>query len=531
MHLLRQLRYLKSLLLPSPLETFLYQHFSGKKSKPETKSVSVILIQCVEDPYYFILWATIINLLKRETRFSVHQLIPRGCNLGESSSVKHWVYTKLTRNKIFDQKWVHLYAAVCDKIAYRNMAFLDAFLHPFEFVAAWKKWGQLRSLEDVLTLNFDGIEVGDLIYDTYLRYKPSPTVKLQDLYLLLIIWRSIRFIRKANTYFKDVKPAFFFTSYTTYIQHGVPVRIALAYGVPVYSFGNLFELYKKITIQDLFHSKNTANYASIFSQLEDLPQKLADAEQALKKRFSGEIDLSTSYMRQSAYKTVEQNIPDLTGYTVIFLHDFFDSPHIYGWLLFPDFWIWICFTIDTLRAQEIPFAIKPHPNQAPEAKDALDTLKLRFPDVTFLSPNYTNVQLVNAGMVQAVTVYGTIAHEMAYFGISTIACGLNPHQSYTFCKTATSLESYRQLLVSARLSAVDKNQMRLEALSFYFMHNLYDDISNRIVLRSTLIKLKKCLEEKCNNPETTQEKLWQIMNELELLIKMDDKLKPFEELL
>jgi hypothetical protein len=84
----------------------------------------------------------------------------------------------------------------------------------------------------------------------------------------------------------------------------------------------------------------------------------------------------------------------------------------------------------------------------------------------------TNRQLAQAGMRCAVTVYGTVAHEMAYLGVPTIACARHPHASFEFCTTATSLQEYREALQASLDSRpFDRAKAKEQSLRFFHMHN------------------------------------------------------------
>jgi hypothetical protein len=174
---------------------------------------------------------------------------------------------------------------------------------------------------------------------------------------------------------------------------------------------------------------------------------------------------------------------------VIFLHDFYDSPHVYREMLFPDFWEWICFTIETLQNAHIPFFIKPHPNQINLSNDVLDKLQERYSGLAMIPSAVTNKQLADAGMACAVTVYGTVAHEMAYFGIPTIACAHHPHICFDFCRTAKSREEYAQFLKQPAQIDIDKPTMREQSLRFYYMHNL-NLTTEMAELRDALMKFR-----------------------------------------
>lgn len=461
---------IKRLLSISPAELEIYQYFK-KTSKPSQNSKDFVLVQSVEDSYYLALFGLIVTSLAKCKPIHVDQVVFNSLALGESQTLAKFIKSRFL-NRLLRKKWVGLYYAFCDGVAYRSVGFHTPVNDILDFFRAYKCWRNLTCKDDLISLKCDDVPIGDLVNDAFLRFKPAPTVNLKDIYLLVIIWQTYRDVRRAKKYFKRVKPKLYLTSYSTYIQHGIATRVALMFGVRVFSFGNYQELAKELSLGDWFHTNNSDGYFREFSQFSNLENKIALADVSLNARISGGIDNATSYMKQSAYTDAGEPVPDVKGAVVVFLHDFYDSPHVYPDMVFPDFWEWICFTIDTLNNANIGFVIKPHPNQINLSDSVLVELKRRYPSVALISSKITNKQLVEAGMACAVTVYGTVAHEMAYMGVPTIASARHPHISFDFCKTAKNKTEYAELLRSSNQLDFDQTEMKQQSLIFYYMHNL-----------------------------------------------------------
>lgn len=449
----------------------LYQYFKGLKQDAELPQVTM-LVQCVEDSFFFGLFGQIVVSLREQQPVRVEQFILRSLNVGESESF--WIFTKIrcVISKLYRRKWVNLYSSFCDSVGYSSTC-VQPFNDLVDLYRAWRCWNEVNTKKIIINLVIDDVLVGDLINDSYLRFKPAPTVNFKDRYLLVVIWQAYRDVRRAKKYFLRVKPKIYLTSYTTYIQHGVALRVALQKGVKVFSFSNYQEFAKELTFGDWLHTKNSDNYAKDFAKLQEKEEKLAAAESALSNRLAGIADVATAYMKKSAYSEPSKNIiPDMNGKVVIFLHDFFDSPHVYSEMVFPDFWEWICFTIEILNDANIDFYIKPHPNQTKLSEGVIAQMISSYPTIKLVPSDINNKQLVGAGIACAITVYGTVAHEMAYLGIPTIACARHPHISFDFCRTAKNREEYAEMLKSYYLIEVDKLKLRQQSLMFYYMHNL-----------------------------------------------------------
>jgi hypothetical protein len=297
---------------------------------------------------------------------------------------------------------------------------------------------------------------------------------VHDKFTRRLILQAIRDVRSAQAYFQRRRPNWYLTSYTTYLEHGVPTRVAVKLGIAVWSFGTLQQFGKQLSTTDQYHTIDFLDYKARFELVQDKEHALNEAASQLEIRLAGGIDLATSYMRKSAYANSSSTpLDELRGAAVIFLHDFYDSPHVYPDLVFDDFWEWLRYTIDVLDENGTVFYIKPHPNQIDLSDKALPLLKAKYPNARWLSSGVTNVQLARSGIACGITVYGTVAHELAYLGVPTIGCARHPHIAFDFCRTATTRDAYRRLLGEFATTSVCKDQLRREALQFYYVHNMY----------------------------------------------------------
>lgn len=471
--LVRKLKNIRKNYYWNNIENKLFTEFSGYSTKTGSKKRGNILVQCVEDYYYFSLFGQIITDLREESDVRVEQYVLRNFSVGSHFSIGRFIKTKLLANRWTDRKWTNLYEAYCNQVAFSNEQSLGFYKDSGLFFKARKIAKSIQSKEELLALTCDGLLIGDLIYDTYLRFKPAPTVDINDFYLVVVIWKALRNVKIAKQYFKNNRPKAVLQSYSTYIQHGITARVALEFGMNVYTFGNYQSLVKKLNKDDYSHVKLTSHYKLAFDAFDNKDARRLEAERGLKNRLSGRIDLATSYMKESAYKVLESKLPKLTDGVVIFLHDFYDSPHIYESMIFPDFLEWVEFTINELEKNRVVYYLKPHPNQLPESGLVVKKLCEKHEHIKLLSPKITNKQLVAAGMKLGITLYGTVAHELVYMGIPVITCGDNPHSSYNFCFEAKSKKQYSSMLKeidSLVLSNVE--QVKKEVESFYYMHNL-----------------------------------------------------------
>ncbi len=368
-------------------------------------------------------------------------------------------------------KWHSLYAAIGAQSAHTlNVGLLTAFIHWFQAHAIWRG---LHSKTDLLALELRGTPCGDLVYDTYLRYRVQPTVDLEDPFLRTLIARALNAQTAVRCLLRKRAFDVFLTSYTSYIQHGIPAREVLRSGVQVYSAGNLSQFFKRLDNDDTLHSTAHWRYREKFQMLAYPEDARSIACRMLEQRFRGGRDKATLYMKASAYGDSGDAMPaGVEG--VVFLHDFFDSPHCHRSMLFADFLEWARYTLDLIQGYQLPLAVKPHPNQLPESHEVVATLQRQYPSVSWLSPTLSNRTIFGSGIRCGVSVYGTILHELAYHGIAALAAGDHPHTDFRIATTPASVGEYTRLLLNYRDLQLDPD-VKNEVLAFYYMHNLYEN--------------------------------------------------------
>jgi hypothetical protein len=458
----------------------------GKKTKSDAK---LVLVQVVADPYYLSLFSVILCEMGKGSEITPELLVFRSIESEMGYGIRASLKRSFPYIWLTSRQWIRMYEGVSSVVGYRSVSWAYPVEDTLAYLKAHSIWRSLATLKCLEQLVISNIKCGDLILDTYLRFKPAATVNLKDPFLRYLIWQAKRDIFRAKRYFEGARPKLFLSSYSVYIQHGIAARVALAYGIKVVTFGNHLQLGKTLSSDDFFHTKNAQNYRRDFLQCEESEQRLSAARAQLETRLSGGIDDATSYMATSAYAESSVACPDVRGAVVVYLHDFFDSPHIYADLVFPDFWTWISFTIETLQAAEIPFFLKRHPNQIALSEDVVVDLSKKYNNLLFVPNGVTTRELALAGMACAVTMYGTIVHEAAYLGVPSIACARHPHAAYDFCNTAKTLTEYESLLRKANaLVLADKQTVKKEVLEFYVMHNL-DLPSDQFKARAYLLKL------------------------------------------
>lgn len=317
--------------------------------------------------------------------------------------------------------------------------------------------------------------IGDLIYDSYLMEFKEPTVDLagkkfinflQSKLAGFIFWHEF-----ISTH--DVKSIIL--SHCVYVT-AFPLRIAVNKSLEVYQV-NAHNFYR-LNNKNLFGDQEFTRFPEDFKTLPlDMREKgLVLAEERMSRRFSGEVGVDMVYSKKSSFSARSSNrIISESGKLKILIatHCFFDSPHIYGNNIFPDFYEWLEFLGELSNLTDYDWYIKTHPDYRKGTKEIIDSFVSRYPKISVLSPNSSHHQIISEGIDFALTVYGTIAFEYAALGVPVINCSsVNPHKAYNFNIHAKSQRHYRELLLN--LSDVKLEINKKEVFEYYFMRFIYN---------------------------------------------------------
>lgn len=351
----------------------------------------------------------------------------------------------------------------------------------------------LKTKWDVLHMQIEGVRVGDLIYNSYLRFYLKATLDLQDVRLRDLIFDALLIYTATVNYLQVKKVTAFFSDDYAYHECGIILRVMMRAQVPVYivCYGAQFFLYR------IFGEQETGDhnypirwpyhrYREVFQGLPEAEQErcLAIGRNFVEGKLAGKGDQFT-IMAVNAYgKTGERIFPDSgKPRIVIMMHDFVDAPHWYRWVLFSDFYEWACFLLE--RASESPFEwyLKPHPGSWSPSRQSIneanaaivEELRARFPKIRFLAPTVSNRQIVEEGVTAVFTMYGTAGHEFARQGIPTVNAADNPHIAYDFNYHPRTLEEYADLIARADQLECRASPREIDEYCFmnYFYYNGY----------------------------------------------------------
>ena len=462
-----------------------YNFFFKKKKK-------IILFNAAEN-YYDLCFSF---LLKKEKKyhnyrfflympiFSFHKKNP------SKNIIIFFIFFYLNNIVLFfrNLKWKRMYSIVSSEFISLNN---NDILKEIQLLKlAQKPISKLSSKEDVHKLKYRGIKIGDLIYDTYLRYKNKPTIDIKDPFLVEIYAKIIHSYEILSEFNSKNNISFFFTNQLSYIHHGFPVRFLLNKDKDIKYFGGKGSYMSTYKEKNYWHSYDYRRFPKIFSKLKNKKKKILLAKKLLNDKFTGKIiPQENSILEKSVYKDNKRNnLKNFVG--VIFLHCFVDAPTGRGKCLFNDFYEWTEETLNFLEKNNLSkfMAVKPHPNSRDVSIDTEKLLKQKYPNFIWLDKKTSNKLIFQKKPKFGISVMGTVLTELAYHGIYSIAASTHPSMSYSFvCRAKTKKHYFNMILKAFSTKKTIKVKSKNKIFEYIYCDFLKDDNINLIAKK---IKLK-----------------------------------------
>jgi hypothetical protein len=449
----------------------------------------VVLIESNNDILYSKLFLKIIINLRQKVYVDCYAASILGFNSTLHNRKLSILYSYV-KSLVINMQWTRVYKInlIKNGFSYNTFNLLDYFRYG---VFALRLWSDAKSSFNK-EFSIFGIKVGDLIIDSYIKFKPNNKFIINDLFTLYLLFIAIIYLKRTKKLIDHIKPDIYLASYSTYLQHGIPVRLALSCGVDVRLFSNPRNFAKEATIHYPFHTDSGVGYMNLANNNMYLYEK---SKERLLERISGKIDNSIIYMKRSAYDSSVKDGKYVNAECVIFLHSFSDNVHCYPDFIFTDFMDWLETTVLILQKLNIKFMIKAHPNETCQGQIAVSEIKRTFGEAFFVPENCDNKKLVHHGLRLGITAYGTVAHELAFLGIPSLSCSHNPHFEFKFNYVAKNLFDYTNFLNNFKKIKFDGEHLKMEACMFYTSHNLVKNNSD-MHLENIYTKLHKKLMDK-----------------------------------
>ncbi|MCG5644660.1 hypothetical protein MCN98_07870 [Flavobacteriaceae bacterium LSUCC0859] len=441
-------------------------------------SKNKVLVQCPHD-YFFLVFIT--KFIKNNRDLTFVGVYPEAF----SPKLVYFFFPPLyfLKKVIFSlrkKKWLRLYkSAGVDFYLPKKNSITTTYKI---FLDSLKVFFCLKSKKDLLNVKYKEIYCGDLIYDSYLRFNNKHTLNFKDFVLLIYIFRAfldIHFFKQLNThYFK------YLSTYSSYIKHGIPVRVLIKKQTEVFTYCSHRIIFKRLSSKDYFHLPNFSNFHQDFKNLNLSKDELLKTENKIKDLFNG--NFKYSYLESSPFVEYDSDLKSLNLDGIVFLHEFYDSPHSYRYMIYEDLYEWAVNILKTLRNYNYKVAVKPHPNN--KNSKLLKDLQCEFFDFIWLDKSYSNLSIFDSGIKFGISNHGNVLFELAYNNIIPISTGENPYISYDFILKANNVKALNELLLN--ILNYKYNCKKHQLISAFYMNNIFtkDDLDSGIEVNESEIR-------------------------------------------
>lgn len=349
----------------------------------------------------------------------------------------------------------------------------------------------------ICSTQYQGINIGQLALASTVRYSKGNHIENFDEVLQKYCTAGFVNFFSAEGILNDFNPHKLLMSHGTYVDWGVPFKLAVKKGIPVVVWNSAFEMRHFFfrTETDDFSNNRLQRISNTFWQkhknddLTDFQINRLKAyfnrryrvgaddadpnKNAKRKRIVGMHQFDTSILKPSSshWDVIEKyklNIDKPVW--AIFTHVVWEGLYNYGPILYQDESTWLIETINNIsRFTDTEWLIRIHPGelQYQNSKSALEIIHSNFDElpenVKIIAPtdkvNTVDIlPIINGG----ITIFGTVGLELAVQGKPVILCGRGYYGDKGFTYDCDSESEYIELLAKAHcINRLTEKQIKL----------------------------------------------------------------------
>lgn len=333
----------------------------------------------------------------------------------------------------------------------------------------------IKKKNDVLNIKFETIEVGDLIYDSYLREHNKSTINISCPEFLEYLKNAIRLYLYWSNFFNKNKVVGVILSHSVYLR-ALPLRIACEKNIDVYNVSSteVYKLTKNKPLKHAYFRELPKLYKTFSSNIKKELIKIS--KKNIKLRFSGGKDIvhkTNEALKHKIFLNTKFKKIKNPNCILIAAHDFNDAPHVHGKMIFADFYDWLNFLgKKSEKIKKYRWLIKLHPAKYSNNISHMNYFLKKYPSFELLPKNITHNEILLKGIKCVLSSYGTIGHEYPLFGVPVINAGENRHSGYKFCIHPKNFKNYNNLINN--ISKIKPPRKIDKIYECYAMLNLVD---------------------------------------------------------
>ena len=340
------------------------------------------------------------------------------------------------------------------------------------------------SKNEILILKLNGIKIGDLLYDTYIKKYELVTIDLEDKKFYELCSDFFYMFYFWYDYLKNKNIKKIIGVHTVY-SYALILRIALSYKKECLIVND--ECISRLSKKNYFANSNFKSYSKKFLKLTSKLKKegIKFSNEILKKRLKGyagvKYDLISKKSSFHNKKNKRQIFKSSKLKVLVCTRNLFDAVHVFGEQLFVDNLEWLECLGSISNNTDYDWYIKTHrlyegkfKKYQPKSNSTINEIIKKYPKLKILNPNYSHRQIISEGINFVITQHGSVGYEYAYLGIPVINSSINnPQISYKFnINPKSKLEFIKKIKT---LKNIKLSINKRDVIKFYFMRNIYQD--------------------------------------------------------
>ena len=339
---------------------------------------------------------------------------------------------------------------------------------------------KIKTKHDVIHMKCFGVDVGQEIYDEYLRVYNKTEVDIYDKNFNKSLIKMISTVYYWKTYFLCNNIKSLIISHPVYFM-GLSARVAIKFNIPVYCVAA--QSFSLLNASNFSKHSCCKKFSSTFKKISGKKKDfIKSAKKELEQRFQGKKDKKALLDQKIENKLFDNTsvfqkiIKDHNKLNILVAaHCFSDAIHAYGNSFYTDFNDWLTFLGKVSLNLKYKFYIKIHPAQYKRNYKHFKEFEKKY-NFTILSHDLTFNHIVKEKFDYIFTVYGSVGHEYPLYNIPVINASNNgPHCAYDFNINPKNKKSYEKLVLQLQKNKF-KNTLKQKnkIYEFYFMRYTSD---------------------------------------------------------
>ena len=332
------------------------------------------------------------------------------------------------------------------------------------------------SKKKILNLKLDGIYIGDLLYDDFLRTYYVGSIDFENEIFSKHLYEFIKTFYLWRYYLKKNNVKSIILSHSVY-ECGLALRVAQNQNIPVYLADNFrlvrFNKNKKFVLDNNLFKEIKSSLT-----LEEKNKLIKTAKKELKKHFSTKnddfVEFSRMIIKTKKFKTFLKNRKNFFSKKKLNIfvacHCFYDAAHVYGKFFYDDFVDWLENLGKISEKTNYQWFLKKHPHSLNQklTDKLLGNFAKKYPKFQIIPEDIDNRSLKKY-IDLVLTVHGSVSYEMAYLNKNVIlASRPDHHKAFKFCIYPKNRKEYEKFLLNPK--KFKKNKIsRKDIFEFYYL--------------------------------------------------------------